>query len=251
MTDNSNNEDESDEKPNKSTNSQVVKDSEVRTIIGGKLLDYKKRLKSKPLSLFSIDESELHREEVDILYNSIEEMPTRLLDGRLYNFFILMQKKRDLQFLQEKSTPIERINRLGRFMLRLSTPILFLNHNHNVQINYPSKIDHSDINQKKIVNRNDFIQSGEVINPIMSQEELFQAKESLKEKLTSRKDWIQSELNEVLDHNEADLLSQMLSSEDELIMFVNHELINFFTDKNEKKLKKKLKSHVFTLEPKK
>ncbi|MHA1989013.1 MAG: hypothetical protein ACW98D_20525, partial [Promethearchaeota archaeon] len=200
-------------------------------------------------SLFSVEESEQHRLEADNLYQSIKEMPTRLLDGRLYNFFILMQKKRDLLFLQEKSSPGERIKRLARFMLRLSTPILFLNHRHSIQINYPDKIEHTDLNHEKMDARNDFIQSIDIISPLMSQEELNQVKKALVEKLTSRKDWIQSELNDVLNHNEADLLSQMLSSDDELVMVIDEELISFFSDKDAKKLRKKLKTHIYTLEP--
>ncbi|OLS16756.1 MAG: hypothetical protein HeimC3_51760 [Candidatus Heimdallarchaeota archaeon LC_3] len=244
-----------DKKPNFEANKgeklKELKDSDVRTAIGGKLLDYKKRLKSKSSVLYSVDESDIHRKEVDEIYNSIKEMPTRLLDGRLYNFFILMQKKRDLLFLQDKSSRDDRVKRLARFMFRLSTPVLFLNHNHHIEINYPLKVEYTKVNQSLIINRKDFVQSTDAINPLMTQEELKRTRQILKAKLLNKKTWSESELNSDLNHSEADLLSQILSSDDELIMIYTNKRINFFSESNGKLTNKSLKSFVFMFKPNK
>lgn len=242
-------------KPNSEENEREKlkksKDSDVRTAIGGKLLDYKKRLKSKSSAIYTAEESDTHRNEADQLYDSIKEMPTRILDGRLYNFFILMQKKRDLLFLQDKSSKGERTKRLARFMIRLSTPVLFLNHNHNIEINYPIKVEYTKVNQTSITNREDFVQSTEAIFPLMTQEELNSVKQVLKAKLINKKNWTESELNSDLNNLEADLLSQILSSGDELIMIYNQNKINFFTESNGKLTNKSLRSYVFMFEPQK
>lgn len=230
---------------------EEVRDSDVRTVIGGKLLDYKKRLKSKSSSIYSAEESDMHRKEAAKLYKSIKEMPTRLLDGRLYNFFILMQKKRDFLFLQDNSSRDDRKKRLGRFMLRLSTPVLFLNHNHNIEINYPIKVEYTKITQTLLHDREDFIQSNDIIFPLMTQEELNQAKKQLKAKLLNKNDWSENELNSILNHSEADMLSQILSSNDELIMTFKNEKINFYNESDKELLNKKMKSFVFMFEPRK
>ncbi|MFW9930449.1 MAG: hypothetical protein ACFFD1_13725 [Candidatus Thorarchaeota archaeon] len=225
-----------------------INDDNIRLIIGEWLLEYKKRLQAKQPNLYSISDSEQHRENISNLYPSITDMRTRLLDSRLLNYILHMQKKRDEYFFQDNSSPQERLAKLSRFMLRLATPVLFLNHNHNLSVNVPEKPEKVQRNLSEVLERDDFVISIEPVLPILTQDELKILKENLKKKLLNRNPWGKQQLNNELSHWEADILSQMLSSGDELIMVITGIEEISFIDKLGS-IVSKSKSYVYTLEP--
>ena len=210
----------------------LLSEKSITIILGNKILIYKKNLQSKPVILIPASESEKDRNELAALYPQLKTMPTKMLDVRMYNFLLLMQRKRDLKFFQDHSTPQHRVQRLALFMLRLATPIIFLNHKHTVLFTFPEKnINHSVLTDE-ITQRADFNDFSEDWNGFLSQEEFFEYRNNLKIKLSSKNEWKKNELNVLLSHLECDLLSQILSTSDELLMFVKQNDTITFVDPN-------------------
>jgi hypothetical protein len=195
-------------------------EKKAKLFIGEKILDYRKHLHASPPTTFPIAESELHRQEMALQYPSISQISTKLLDIRLYNYFLGMQKVRDLKFSSELGSPNERTKRLAKFMLRLATPVVFLNHNHEINIFYPEGIKVTSTTPKISTPRSDFLIADEIIRPILTQQELLALREQIKRKLFSKDHWSKEELSNTLTHAEADILSQMLAEGEDIDMFI-------------------------------
>ena len=218
---------------------ELTSEKSITISIGNKILIYRKNLQTKPIILIPASESEKDRNELAKLYPQIKYMPTKMLDARMYNLLLLMQRKRDLRFFQDHSTPQNRVQRLARFMVRLSTPIIFLNHNHAVVLAFPEKNSSRQVITDEIIERKDFNEYSETQDAFLSQEEFLAYRNNLKRKLFSKVEWKRIELNELLSHLECDLLSQILSTGDELMMLVSQNgaitFINPSSNDNTKK----------------
>ena len=207
-------------------------ENQIRLIIGEKLLQYKKNLQGRPTILFSAKESDEHRASVAQVYPEIKEVKTRLLDCKLYSYFLQMQRFRDKRFFPDQTTNQERIERFGSIMMRLSTPILFLNHNHDVRIRRSENKATVVKVSSKTEQTGASLSTLDLVSPTMSIQDLQKAKDHLKKVLLAREAWTKGDLGRLLNGTTADLLSQMLSTDLDffLIRPFGTEEVKFISD---------------------
>ena len=123
------------EKENNGHNNQKNNEKEIASIISNKILDYKTKLETVPVQIIPIDQAETDRSEVNELYSENETTNNQLLDSKFYTQLLKMNRERDKSFLKEGTTRQERITILAQIISRITTPLIFLNHKRNVQLN--------------------------------------------------------------------------------------------------------------------
>ena len=203
----------------KSNDSNVKqKEKEISSVISSKILDYKSKLDAVPVQLIPVEQSETDRKEVNELYSKIEHPSTQILDSKFYTQVLKMNRERDKSFLKEGTTRKERITILSQLITRVTTPILFLNHQRNIQLSNFFILDSNDNIRKKKTEKEDIIYDDPINNIVMpdqlTQEDILTLRKKVLEK-TVNKSWNYINASKMnLSDWEADILSQLIRDEE-------------------------------------
>ena len=193
-------------------------EKEISSVISSKILDYKSRLDAIPIQIIPIEQSEIDRQEVNNLYQNIEQPSTQILDSKFYTQVLKMNRERDKSFLKEGTTRKERIAILAQLVTRVTTPILFLNHHRNIQLSNFFLLDSNNLERKKKSERDEKVYD-EPVNNIkipdeLSQEDIITLRKKVIEKMVNTS-WDLKNGSEVqLSDWEADILSQLIRDEE-------------------------------------
>ena len=224
---------------------------EAISTLGEKILKYRNHLDTIPPKLISVGQSEQDRVEVNSSYPKFRTPSTQLLDSKFYAQLVGMNRERDKNFLREGTTRKERIRLLSKIMLRVTTPILFLNQRRVVELSNQTYfgIKSFDITQKKIKSENTFEEPVFEINvPIITQDDIDKIKSHLLTEYGNTEWDSLEQFNKQLNHWEADIFSQ-LARENEIVIKKNIHTGKIFLDAGLGS-EKKGKSSSVILEPK-
>lgn len=238
---------------NKSNKEQekVVKKNEkaISTAISSKILEYKSKLDAVPIQLVPIDQSEQDRQDINQYYKSISSPSTQLLDSKFYTQIIKMNRERDKSFLKEGTTRKERITILSQLILRVTTPIVYLNHKRNIQLSNFFIIDEKE---KKTKEKKEEINYKDPVIDLQLPKQLTGAdiqtlREQVLDKTVDKEYDLDKEITFNLTDWEADIFSQLIRDEELKVIIDKKNKKVKIVKKQEKPSKNKVFS--FLIEP--
>ena len=233
---------ENKEKENNGHNNQKNNEKEIASIISSKILDYKTKLDTVPVQIVPIDQTETDRSEVNELYSEIKTTNNQLLDSKFYTQLLKMNRERDKSFLKEGTTRQERITILAQIISRVTTPLIFLNHKRNVQLNSVHIFNDEKKSQKKneIQDKTNYMdpETAFILPNELTVAEIQDLRRKLIEKLEN-KTWNKESFTSLqLADWEADILSQ-LTRDEELHIIIDKKNNKIQITRNQGAKKKK------------
>lgn len=232
-------------------NKKKEKNNQKSKILAEKILYYKKHLDAVPTELISVQITEEDRSEIDSNYEQLNSPSDQLMDSKFYSLLVKMNRERDKYFLREGTTRRERIHILSKLMLRVTTPILELNHrrvfdlNENTFFGIKSFGERKESIDEKVVYTDP---ENDLEIPQISYEDINKMKKNLYSKFVNTELKNIEDLNKELTSLEADIFSQM-ARDNELIVTIDLKSGKVSIHKNVNNLKN-LKTYLILIEPK-